>query len=229
MNTTKFDILEKLVAQSAARIRQLERENELLALQADGLNTELKKFQNSQSEVRRLNSARETMKRKLAKLAGRLEAAISEQENSLRTAYGLNGRDSLCAGEPPAEPVIAQPPDAGPEQPPREPGTKPEKPALAEQQPYQHPQPANQSTPAIPEPARLPADGIESAQENTAPESYETAPQDTAASVDLSEPNPGQPPAPEQTGTTAAIRAARRAADPAEDDLPLFRAPDSMP
>jgi len=111
VSESKLELLEKLVTQSAARIKKLERDNELLHLQVEGLNTELKKFQNSQSEVRRLTSQREAIKRKLQKMAAKLEAAISAEEKALRTVYGLDGEPIAAAEQiqPDTEtPVISE-------------------------------------------------------------------------------------------------------------------------
>lgn len=160
MTTSKFDILEKLVAQSAARVKKLERDNELLELQVSGLNTELKKFQNSQSEVRRLNNAREATKKKLAKLAGKVEHLIGVQEKALRAAYGITEDTAAPAAQtaPLAEidapnaalTVAAEQADPSAEQIPQDPSAAAPMPAAEE--------PASETEPLPVEPENPPAD-----------------------------------------------------------------------
>lgn len=169
MTTSKFDILEKLVAQSAARVKKLERDNELLELQVSGLNTELKKFQNSQSEVRRLNNAREATKKKLTKLASKVEHLIGVQEKALRAAYGITEDNAAPAAQTAPEPEIDAPNAALPvaaalidsvaEQTPQEPSAAAPVPAAEE------PAPETEQTAA--EPAEISA---EPAELSSAPE-----------------------------------------------------------
>ncbi|MFA6582941.1 MAG: hypothetical protein WCS77_01475 [Elusimicrobiaceae bacterium] len=104
---TKFDVLEKLVEQTSARVKQLERDNELLKIQVDGLNNELKKFQDSQADVRRLLAERESVMKKLKKVAARIEQAMNAEAKFLKT-------EEFAPAEPETAPDTAALPETEP-------------------------------------------------------------------------------------------------------------------
>ena len=82
----KIKTLEKLVFDACKKLKQLEKENASLSLQARGMARELEKLQYNHAQMRKLKEWKDGIRQKLKKLSVKIEHAIEKAEKSARHA-----------------------------------------------------------------------------------------------------------------------------------------------